>query len=188
MNTNLEIEYKQLLDQNTYFQMKKDYFEHVIPITQTNHYMTDQKGILSSLRYSLRVRELNHTYEFTLKVPQGFSKMEFNEMITKQQFHQLQNHEPFESQVLKELEKVNVSIQDLKVLTSLTTTRLEREYHGGTLCLDQSKYHGIVDYETEYEATSEEEGKALFVQLLQAYNINYTQNTPSKYARALKTL
>ena len=42
------------------------------------------------------------------------------------------------------------------------------------------------DYEVEYEATSEEEGKAIFQNFLQPYHLIYTQNCPGKFTRALK--
>ncbi len=188
MNTHLEIEFKQLLSKEIYEAIKKQYFQKVNTMTQTNHYLTDNKGILSSLRYSLRVRELNNTYEFTLKVPQGFSKLEFNEMITKEDYHKLLNQEHFTSIIFDELDKVNVTINDLKLLTSLTTHRLEREYQNGILCIDESHYGNTVDYEMEYEAENEENGKQIFTQLLSQYNLEYQGNCPGKYTRALQLL
>ena len=186
MNTHLEIEYKQLLTKEIYEKIKDDYFKNSTPFTQTNNYFTDQKGILSNLRYSLRVRELNDAYEFTLKIPQGFSKLEINDMISKENYQNLLNHQPFSSPVFDELNKVDVSIRDLTLLTSLTTTRLEKEYEGGVLSIDVSYYGNIIDYEVEYEATSEEEGKAIFQNFLQPYHLIYTQNCPGKFTRALK--
>lgn len=186
MNTHLEIEFKQLITKDIYSQMKEDYFKNDIPFTQTNHYFTDKNSILSNLRYSLRVRELNNTYEFTLKIPQGFSKLEINDMITKENYQKLLNHERFISPVFDELNKVNVSVTDLNLLTSLTTTRLEKEYEGGMLSIDISYYGNIIDYEVEYEATSEEEGKTIFQNFLNPYQLIYTQNCPGKFTRALK--
>lgn len=188
METHLEIEYKQLLPKEIYFIMKEKLFKDCHPFIQTNHYYTDEKGILSSLHYSLRVRELNGTYEFTLKIPQGFSKLEINEIINKESFDQLNKKEVFESRVLKELKKVNVNIADLKPLTSLKTIRLEREYLNGVLCIDESFYNNITDYEIEYEANSEEEGKQIFTDLLKQYNLVYQNNCPGKFTRALQSL
>lgn len=186
MNTQLEIEYKQLLTKEIYERIKEDHFNHCSPFTQTNNYFTDTKGILSNLRYSLRVRELNNTFEFTLKVPQGFSKLEINDMITKENYEKLLNQEIFSSPIFDELEKVNVTIADLNLLTSLTTTRLEKEYEGGLLSIDISYYGNVTDYEVEYEATSEEEGKTIFQNFLNPYHLTYTNNCPGKFTRALK--
>lgn len=186
MDTHLEIEYKQLLTKEIYTKMKEDHFKNSTPFTQTNNYFTDNKGILSNLRYSLRVRELNNTYEFTLKIPQGFSKLEINDMITKDNYQKLLNHEEFKSPVFDELKKVNVYIHNLYLLSSLTTTRLEKEYKGGVLSIDISYYGDIIDYEIEYEANSEDEGKVIFQNFLNPYQLIYTQNCPGKFTRALK--
>lgn len=188
MNTHLEIEYKKLLEKETYENIKTDLFQECTPFKQTNHYFTDKNGTLSKLRYSLRVRELNDTYEFTLKIPQGFSKLEINDMISKEHYKDLLNNTPFESPVFEALNKVNVQITDLFLLTSLTTTRLEREYKNGVLSIDESHYHNITDYEIEYEAQSEEEGKVIFTDLLSQYNLTYSANCPGKFTRALNTL
>lgn len=188
MRTHLEIEFKQLLTKETYLQIKEDHFSNFKPFTHTNHYLTDQKGILSKNRYSLRVRESNDTYEFTLKIPQGFSKLEINENITKEEFEKLLNHTSFNSQILKKLESIDVHISDLKVLTSLTTHRLEKEYLGGVLCIDESHYQNITDYEIEYEAENEDDGKRIFTELLKAYNLTYQGNCLGKFTRAKQNL
>lgn len=186
MNTHLEIEYKQLLTKEIYEQIKDEHFKNCTTFTQTNNYFTDSKGILSNLRYSLRVRELNNTYEFTLKIPQGFSKLEINDMISKEEYQKLLNHQAFKCSVFDELSKVNVTATDLNLLTSLTTTRLEKEYENGILSIDISYYGDITDYEVEYEASSEEEGKTIFQNFLNPYQLIYTQNCPGKFTRALK--
>lgn len=188
MDTHLEIEFKQLLPRNIYLKIKEDLFKDCRTITQTNYYFTDKQGVLSSLRYSLRVRELNDTYEFTLKIPQGFSKLEINDMISKENFEMLNQNKIFESHILEELKKVDVSISDLKALTSLKTIRLERAYLGGVLCIDESFYNNITDYEMEYEANSEEEGKSIFNALLKEYNLNYQNNCPGKFTRAMQSI
>jgi len=188
MNTHLEIEFKQLLSKEIYDQIKESLFAFKLPWTQTNHYFQDRQGILSKLRYSLRVREAFDTYEFTLKIPQGFSKLEINDLISKENYQRLLNHENFESPVLDELKKVNVFVEDLILLTSLTTKRYEIKYQGGVLCIDESHYHGITDYEMEFEAEDEQTGMQIFTSLLNQYHLTYEGNCPGKFTRALQTL
>ena len=75
MNTNKEIEYKILLDEKTFSNILSAYPDHK-SYTQINYYLTSKE--LQEKKYALRVREKEGRYELTLKIPQGFAKMEYN--------------------------------------------------------------------------------------------------------------
>lgn len=185
MNINLEIEYKCLINQEQYQMILNQYFLNTTPVTQTNEYFVDTHHYLSQHLYSLRVRHLNNTLEFTLKKPEGFSKIEMNEMLSIQEYQRLINHQMIDSEILNEIKKIGVELDDLTIETSLTTTRYEIKYLGGNLCLDKSTYSNITDYEIEYEALNEKEGLEIFQNLLRPLNITYTHNCMGKMKRAL---
>lgn len=185
MNINLEIEYKCLINFDQYQTLLKQYFKDTPPVTQTNEYFVDTHHLLSKHLYSLRVRHLNGKLEFTLKKPEGFSKIEMNEMLSFEDYNKLIHHQMIDSQILKEIKKIGVELEDLSIETSLTTTRYEIKYLGGNLCLDKSTYSNITDYEIEYEALNEKEGLEIFKNLLSPLHITYTHNCMGKMRRAL---
>lgn len=185
METNQEIEFKALLPEAVYTAIQKDYFGQLQPFFQTNHYFIDQSGILRSHGYSLRVRELNDRRELTLKKPDGFAKIEMNETLNETQYQDLLAGRSFPSQILDELLLIGLTPQALICYTHLSTWRYEKHYKGGVLCLDKSQYSGITDYEVEYEARSEAEGRIIFCDLLKAYQITYQANCLGKMTRAI---
>ena len=94
-----------------------------------------------------------------------------------------------EGGIKKFLQILGVKIEELKILTSLTTDRIEIDYKGGILCVDKNQYSGMVDYELEVEFTSIEGAKDLALSVLKECNIeNSTFNNISKQARALNAL
>lgn len=185
MNINREIEFKCLLDPMQFLKIKEDYFKNVDCYEQTNEYFIDKMGSLRKHLYSLRIRHLDGQIEFTLKKPDGFSKIEINENLTVPMYKDLINCQPIKSSILEELKKINIDVSDLTILTSLTTKRYEINYMGGLLCLDESHYEGLVDYEIEYEAQSEKEGREIFTRLLSNYQIFYQRNCLGKMTRAI---
>lgn len=184
MNTNLEIEFKCLITKEQYDNIKQDHFAVADPIIQTNEYFVDKKQLLASHRYTLRVRHLNGRFEFTLKKPQGFAKLEMNEMLSEKAYQDLLCHRPFSSQILTELKTIGIALDDLSIYTTLTTTRYEKPYLNGLLCLDLSTYSGITDYEIEYEASDEAKGNEEFISILNPYGIHYQANCLGKLTRA----
>ena len=188
MNINLEIEFKCLLRKEDFLRIREDYFMGISAFSQTNEYFVDKTGLLRKHLYSLRIRHINDQIEFTLKKPDGFAKIEINEYLDEKTYKQLLHHQPFESHILEELQNIGVSLADLSILTSLTTHRYEIKYLGGNLCLDENEYHGITDYEIEYEALEENQGRQIFTELLSFYQIDYQQNCLGKMTRAIRSL
>lgn len=188
MTTHLEIEYKALLSKEAFAYFLEKEFKDAKVITQTNEYFVDAKQHLKEHLCSLRVRHLDGTYEFTLKEPKGFSKLEFNQMLSPSEYQALLSHQPFASSVLDELATLDIHLEDLSSFTTLTTYRYEKPYLGGVLCIDESHYSGITDYEIEYEAENEKDGKTIFEVLLKQVNQSYTSNCQGKMRRAFLAL
>ena len=116
--------------------------------------------------------------------------MEKHDNVSWRDFDLLKEDNKFpEGGIKKFLEILGVKISDLKILTSLTTHRIEVDYKGGILCVDKNHYSGMVDYELEVEFTSIEGAKELALEVLKECNIhNSTFNNISKQARALNAL
>ena len=102
MEENLEIEFKILIDKNTYQQIIND---HKIDRSyqQTNYYL--MHPVLSELKYSLRIREKNNQYELTLKQPQSKGNLETNLIISKELKNRIIDHELVNNEVFDILKK-----------------------------------------------------------------------------------
>ena len=70
---------------------------------------------------------------------------------------------------------------------SLSTFRIFFPYGKGKVALDRCEYLGEVDYELEYEATTYEQGKREFIELVKEFNIVY-KKSEAKIKRAYNAL
>jgi len=191
MNSNIEIEAKVLLLKDEYDTIIRELqLDKYRKITQTNHYIDTPDSFLKRNGIALRVREKNQEFVLTLKTPLSEGLLEKNDSISWRDFDLLQDEGIFpEGGIKKFLAILGVNVQELKILTSLTTDRIEVDYKGGILCVDKNHYSGIIDYELEVEFTSIEGAKDLALKLLRECNIsNSTFNNIAKQARALNAL
>ena len=191
MNSNIEIEAKVLLLKDEYDTIIKELkLDKYRKFTQTNHYIDTPDSFLKKNGIALRVREKNQEFVLTLKTPLSEGLLEKNDSISWRDFDLLKDEGVFpEGGIKKFLQILGVKIEELKILTSLTTDRIEIDYKGGILCVDKNQYSGMVDYELEVEFTSIEGAKDLALSVLKECNIeNSTFNNISKQARALNAL
>lgn len=191
MNSNIEIEVKVLLLKDEYDTIIRELrLDKYRKVTQTNHYIDTKDSFLKRNGIALRVREKDEEFELTLKTPLSEGLLEKHDRISWRDFDLLNDENVFpEGGIKKFLQILGVKIEDLSILTSLTTHRIEVDYKGGTVCVDKNHYSGITDYELEVEATSIEGAKELALKILKDCNIaNSTFNTVSKQARALNAL
>lgn len=170
MSQELEIEFKNMLT--------KDEFERLIQLfnlteqdfhLQHNHYFDTPTNQLRSVRSGLRIRQLNSRNELTLKEPaNGIALMETTDILTDEQVETvLTNNHPIPAvDVLERLQALEISIEKLQRIGTLSTTRAEIEYRGGLLVFDHSQYANQEDYELEYEVTDEAKGRPIFMELL----------------------
>ena len=159
MSTNNEIEFKQILDQDTYSKIYELYFKNQSPFKQTNFYIDTENFKLKQHQAALRIRVKDDMYEMTLKVPAEVGLTEYNHSV---------NIEPKLdmslqlSQLPKDIKYIlehdfNILENELKVLGNLTTYRLETDYQNELLVLDKSEYLDKTDYELEFEVHSYDE-------------------------------
>lgn len=170
MAQELEIEFKNMLTKEEYFQLithfklSEDQFH-----LQHNHYFETPNQDLRAVRSGLRIRQLENRNELTLKEPaKGIALTETTDVLTDEQVQQvLQHNAPIPAiEVLARLEDLQVSIEDLQKIGTLSTTRAEIMYRNGLLVFDYSQYANQEDYELEYEVQDEESGRIIFMELL----------------------
>lgn len=175
MSTNNEIEFKQILNQDTYSKIYELYFKNRSPFKQTNFYIDTENFKLKQHQAALRIRVKDDMYEMTLKIPAEVGLTEYNHSV---------NIEPKLdmslqlSQLPKDIKNIlehdfNILENELKVLGNLTTYRLETDYQNELLVLDKSEYLGKTDYELEFEVHSYDEGYSKFKSLLQHFNLQH---------------
>ena len=185
MEENLEIEFKILIDKDTYQQIIND---HKIDRSyqQTNYYL--MHPVLSELKYSLRIREKNNQYELTLKQPQTKGNLETNLIISKELKNKIIDHELINNEVFDILKKYQLDSTMFKTDCFLTTLRKEIKTPEGLMCIDYNQYNGHEDYELEYEVNDYLSGKQAFLDFIHQYNLTYHSNCPSKINRLIKSL
>lgn len=121
---------------------------------------------------ALRIREIDDTYEMTLKVPAKVGLTEYNhmtEVVPKQDMHLTPDKLP--DPIHSVLQETGIDVTQLYVLGALTTHRMETEIDEGLLVLDHSEYLGTEDFELEFEVEQPEEGLKKFQEILQDFNI-----------------
>lgn len=189
MSTAIEIESKVLLD--------KDDFEKVIDalhgdkykrIKQTNHYIDSESQVLRRLGCALRIREKDD-FVLTLKTPLSEGLLEKSQTITWREYEKFHKNNIFpEGDIKNFLELLGIKVSELRILTSLSTVRIEIPYNEGLLSLDENTYSGIVDYEIEMEHTSIQNAQESLQEVCKLAKVPYVLNTNSKQARAMNAL
>lgn len=191
MAQELEIEFKNMLTKEEYFRLithfkLKDEQFHL----QHNHYFETANQDLRAVRSGLRIRQLDGRNELTLKEPaKGIALTETTDELTDEQVQQVLQHDaPIPAvEVLARLQDLNISVEDLKKIGTLSTTRAEIKYRNGLLVFDYSQYANQEDYELEYEVQDEESGRIIFMELLDELAIP-TRPADKKLARFMKAI
>ncbi len=185
MSTNLEIEFKNMLSESEYEQLLNHFSISEEQIwTQKNVYFDTKAFDLKRQKAALRVRIKNNTYELTLKTQAEVGLLETNQMITKTDYTTLKHdHRLINGPVYEALMDLGININDLRVITDLTTKRAEVDYQDGLLVLDKSFYGEVIDFELEYEVKDYNKGLNIFNELLAKHNIP-TRPAQNKIKRA----
>ncbi|AVQ34524.1 CYTH domain-containing protein [Staphylococcus muscae] len=173
-----EIEFKQLLDENTYRTMKTAYFSDTPPFTQTNFYIDTPDFQLMSHKMALRIRvRSDKSNELTLKVPGEVGLTEYNYPTSYQPKTSAQLPEHIiPNDIRNVLDQFHIDASQLTILGYLTTHRLETTTPSGLVVLDYSEYLGTEDFELEFEVDDYHDGYEAFTQILDTYHL--THKTP----------
>ena len=188
MSNAIEIEAKALVNKDEYKVLTKKFAAYP-RFTQTNHYIDTEERALAKEGIGLRIREKDDQYELTLKTPLSQGLLEKNVPITMNEFVELRDDDHFPENDLKRfLLMLDFDVEALKILTSLSTERIEFPYEGGILSIDKNSYGGKVDYEIEFEYNNMEDAKKILGKLLEDNGIKAEFSELSKTQRAFSTI
>ena len=191
----LEIEFKTLLSQEKFNQIKTDY-AFAPAFTQTNYYYDTKDRQLKAQHCGLRLRLFADHAEQTLKVPAPVKSavhhqlLEITDPLTLPQAKILIAHKTFDQnhQVGQALRKRQINLQDLQLLTQATTTRRVCSLPYGDLTLDHTRYlNGHRDFELELETKTPQKAHAAYQALLHHYQI-CEQPVVNKVTRAFSQM
>lgn len=189
MSTNIEIESKVLLSKTDFEKVINVlHAERYKRIRQINHYIDTEDQALRRLGCALRIREKDD-FVLTLKTPLSEGLLEKSQTISWKQYELLEKNNIFPDGNIKTfLEILGIKIDDLKILTSLTTDRIDIPYKEGLLSLDKNIYSGYYDYELEMEQTSIQYAEECLKEICALAEVPCVFNTFSKQARAMNAL
>lgn len=190
MPKEIEIEFKNLLTSEEFvklssaFNVKEADFLH-----QANHYFDTEDFKLKEARSALRIRSKSGHHTLTLKTPHGEDLLETNQPLSGDEAAFLLKDRRFpEGEVRDTILGLNIDPDTLLHFGTLNTIRSEQRFKGGLLVLDQSEYLDKEDYELEYEVADRTEGEAIFLKLLETFQIpvRQTKNKVRRFYDELK--
>lgn len=191
MSINVEIEKKNLLTKKEYKLIYEKYnLGDEAHFIQSNTYFDTKENRLKDTHAALRIRMKENFAEMTLKTPHGNHLLEINETLTFEEADKMITQGSFlpKDSIIEEMKKLGLKSDfEVHFLTSLKTTRIEKELPNGLLVLDHSFYNGKTDYELEVEATNEQDATQVFQKILNDLSIE-KRDTPNKIMRAMSSL
>ena len=188
MSNAIEIEAKALVSAEDYKILSKA-FRGNPRYVQTNHYIDTEDRYLAQEGIALRIREKGQSYELTLKTPLSGGLLEKNVPISFTQFAELRDFGEFpKTDITRFLIQLDIDVSKLKILTSLTTERIDVEYQGGLLSLDRNTYSGKTDYEIELEYNSMVGAQKIMKDLFHSLGIECVFSEATKVHRAMAAI
>lgn len=188
MSTNIEIEAKALVSESEYKVLINLFKEEAKKIySQTNYYIDSHKRVLKSIGVALRIRQIGCENVLTLKTPLSEGLLEKSQSLTEEQFDDLKAGKTFpKGEINRVLTMLGIEVNDLRIITSLTTDRIDITIKDGTMSLDKNIYSGITDYEVEVEYNSLAQAEEILKDILSKNGIEYIRNFRSKQMRAIE--
>lgn len=173
MTKELEIEYKNMLDQKEYSRLLEAFEVKAEEIkTQTNHYFDTKDFNLKAKHCALRIRVKDGDYECTLKTPAPEGNYETTDPLTALDAQKILDGSSFDAPEVKaSLKGLGVDEKDLELFGSLVTHRIEFPYKDGLLVIDHSEYGQAEDYELEFEVQNAALGREQFSEFLDKHEI-----------------
>ncbi|MBQ9457153.1 MAG: CYTH domain-containing protein [Bacilli bacterium] len=188
MSNAIEIEAKVLVSQDQYRKLTHQ-FKDCPRYQQTNYYIDTEDRQLAKEGIALRIREKGGQYELTIKTPLSQGLLEKNHAITMNEFAALRDYDEFpKGDTARFLTMLDFDVTKLKILTSLTTERIDVEYQGGLLSLDRNTYSGQTDYEIEFEFNNLAGAEKILSDLLKANDIEAPFSKLTKTHRAMAAI
>lgn len=180
MHKNIELEYKILVDEHSFYELLKEY-PNLVFHEQINTYFDTKDHQIRKMHGAMRIRKKDN-FIFTLKLPSKQGLLEYECEVEDDSITSLSKKE------IQDLLLEHGIQGEFVKLTTLHTKRAVFETDYAQLCFDISSYNGIVDYEIEYEYKQAHDGEKVFNAILNKVNLAYTTNCKSKIQRAIETL
>ncbi|HLR79403.1 MAG TPA: CYTH domain-containing protein [Bacillota bacterium] len=183
----IEIEFKNLLTAEEYNRLLTSLPFPRQAQAQVNYYFDTKDFSLQDHLCALRIRKKNDSFRLTLKEASDVGVLETHDDLAENLFLKwIQGQIIPQPNTTKQLNKLNVSPDDLRYYGSLVTKRREYRENDVLYVLDYSTYNGCSDYELEIEASSKDVGVQAFNQLLERFRIS-RKTTPNKIERFFST-
>jgi uncharacterized protein YjbK len=175
MKTNLEIEYKALINEQEY-KYVLSHFNPSVRINQTNHYY--QSYNVFNRKIAARIRQIDDRFELTFKLRQAKGKLEVNFDVPSNSV------EHFNLPEVQTFLKEHHFFQIWNYIGELHTLRYVVQDNYGELCIDHNTYLDQEDYELEYEVNTEYNPLAFsrFVEILNQFSIK-NEKAKAKFHR-----
>ena len=189
MPKNLEIESKSMLKKEDYKLLISAYKKNK-KYKQINYYISSKEMIEKVKNFGLRIRQIGHYYELTLKVTQKVGKTEINQEIAGISLSNLIYFGIFPDGEVKDYLTENkiCDVAKLHVIGMLQTVRKDIDFNDSKISIDKSKYNGVTDYEIECESSSKEKAENDLKNFLEKHGVAYQKSEHNKLARFLSTL
>lgn len=181
MNKNIEKEYKILVTKSQFESLMKLY-DHLEVAQQENVYYDTADGLVKAANGSMRIRHKNGKYIFTLKIKHPEGHLELEKEVSDGNPLHLWN----DPEIAQWFQEYSIT-GELVELGRLKTKRALYRDELAELCFDISEYHGITDYEIEYEYLQAHDGRTRFNQILSHINLKYETNCISKIGRMMNS-
>ena len=120
-----------------------------------------------------------NSYDFHKSIIQTNTHYEFEKEISTENINEIEDPE-----ILNWFNQYRIP-KNLHPTANFTTLRNVYEFENGELCLDKTTFKNHIDYEIEYEYTSDHDGIQFFNSILDQYGLKWQKNCPSKIARAM---
>ena len=189
MPTNLEIEAKSMLKKEDYKLLISAYKKNK-KYKQINYYISSKEMLEKVKNFGLRIRQIGHYYELTLKVTEEVGKTEISQEIAGISLSNLVYFGKFPDGEVKKylIENRVCDVEKLQVIGMLITKRKDIDFNGSKISIDKSKYNGVTDYEIECESSSKEKAENDLKNFLEKYGVSYQKSEHNKLARFLSTI
>lgn len=179
MYDNIERELKLLINKQVYNNIMNSYDFHK-SIIQTNTYFDTANQDVKKQHGAVRIRTIENKKIFTLKIKKDeYTHYEFEKEISTENINEIEDPE-----TLNWFNQYQIP-KNLHPTATFTTLRNVYEFENGELCLDKTTFKNHIDYEIEYEYTSDHDGIQFFNSILEQYGLKWQKNCPSKIARAM---
>jgi|SRR5690554_1785992 len=176
---NIEIEFKTALTKESYHQMLDEFGLGDNIFLQTNYYFDTANLDLNKDLVVLRIRKNNDRYKITMKSQSEEQAFENHVFLTEERALEMIEKGFNTKEFFEEIDL------DVSFIASLDNYRVSTPHYENILFLDRCDYHGITDYELEYEVVDYNDGKKSFERLLEKHNIPFVKSK-RKSEKALK--